>query len=108
MSTIEERVMGTVGAIYIARSLVSATALRMYALLVSLAGIIAFASVPHVVLNFLTVAHSGPGGVALFVLYAVLGTTIVVQLALAVGATAAVSLLVSFVRTSAARRTALA
>ncbi|HVZ75674.1 MAG TPA: hypothetical protein VG934_00120 [Candidatus Paceibacterota bacterium] len=99
MRTIEERVMGTVGVIYIARILVSATALRLYALTLSLAGIVAFASVPHVFLNILVVAHSGPAGVAFYLLYAVLGTTLIIQLALAVGATAAVSLFVSLVRT---------
>ncbi|HVV15261.1 MAG TPA: hypothetical protein VHD55_02605 [Candidatus Paceibacterota bacterium] len=95
MSKIETQVMASVGVIYAARALMSATAIKLYALVASFAGIVFFASVPHVAANFFSVAHSGPTSVVFFVVYAVLSTTVVVQFALAVGAAAAVSLFVS-------------
>lgn len=98
MTKIEQQVMASVAVIYATRMLVSATALKLYALAVSAAGIAAFASIPNVLHNLELVASSGPANVVFFILYAVLGTTIVVQFALAVGAAAAVSLLVSAVR----------
>ncbi len=99
MSKIEKQVMGSVAVIYTARTLASATALKVYALVVSLAGVIAFASVPNVVLNFESVVLHSPSSAGIFIVYAVLSTTVVVQFALAVGAAAFVSLAVSAVKT---------
>ena len=98
MSKIETQVMGSVAVIYGARTLASATALRLYALVLSLVGIAYFASVPHVLFNFESVASHGPASVGVFIVYAVLSTTVVVQFALAVGAAAFISLAVSAVR----------
>jgi hypothetical protein len=104
MTKIETQVMASVGVIYAVRKFLSPTALKLYALVFSLAGIAVFASVPSVVHNFQSVAAGGPGSIALFVVYAVLGTTIIVQFALAVGATAAISLFVSGIRTAISNR----
>ncbi|HVU80337.1 MAG TPA: hypothetical protein VHD37_03175 [Candidatus Paceibacterota bacterium] len=108
MTKIETQVMASVGVIYAVRKLLGPTALKLYALTLSLAGVTTFASVPSVLHNFQSVAVAGPGSVALFVVYAVLGTTIIVQFALAVGATAAISLFVSGVRAALSGRTATA
>lgn len=98
MSKIEEQVMGSVAVIYAARALFSITAFKVYALVLSLGGIVAFVSVPHVASNFVNVAQGGGvGSVALFVVSAVVSTTLLVQLALMVGAVAALLLVVPVV-----------
>jgi hypothetical protein len=108
MSKIETQVMAGVTVIYAARRLTSATAIKLYALAASFAGIAIFASVPNVLHNIETVASSGPASVAFFIVYAILSTTIVVQFALAVGAAAFISLLVPGIRSFFGRRAAFA
>lgn len=94
--------MANVVAIYAARTLVSATALKFYALVFSALGIAVFVSIPNVFANLVNVAGGGAGSVVFFVISAVLGTTLLVQLALALGAIAAISLVTPVFRTSRA------
>lgn len=99
MTKIEQQVMAGVALIYTARALVSATALKLYALVASFGALVFFASVPNVLHNVQVVAtNGGLPNVVLFIVYAILGTTIIVQFALAIGAVAFVSLLISGVR----------
>jgi len=101
MSKIEERVMANITLIYAARILKSATALKLYALIGSAVGLVALVSISNVVANFVNAAEGGVGSMAVFTVSAVLGTTLVVQLALAVAAASAISLVVPVVfRTS--------
>ncbi|MDP4020612.1 MAG: hypothetical protein Q8P58_01020 [Candidatus Adlerbacteria bacterium] len=97
-SKLEQRVMGNIAVIYAARKLVSITALKLYALVFSLGGIVAFVSVSNVMSNFVNVAHGGVGSIALFTVSAVLGTTLLVQVALALCAAATISLVVPVFR----------
>ena len=92
--------MANVAVIYTARKLMGRTALEFYTLVVSLVGAAFFVSLPHIALNFERVASGGVGSIALFILTAVLSTTIVVQIALLLGAVAFASLVADFVRPS--------
>lgn len=100
--TIEERVMANVALVYATRLMLSRTALKLYALLGSAAGIVALVSISNVATNFVNVAQGGVGSVAVFTVSAVLGTTLIVQVALAVAAFSAVSLVTPFFRHSRA------
>lgn len=102
-SKIERQVMASVGVIYAARQLVSATALKLYICVLSLYGIGRLVWVSHVFENW---AQVGLSGTAQFVTAAVLNTHLPVQLTLAVLAVAGVSLFLDFARSiSAADRT---
>jgi hypothetical protein len=103
MSRIEQNVMGSVAAIYAFRLGTGFTALKLYALMGSLAGIVFFVSVGNVFQNLFHVASAGAGSVPGFILSAVFSTTAGVQVALLLGALAAVSLLVDFVRAFSVR-----
>ena len=105
MNTVEKNVMATVAVIYGARLAFSATALKLYALLLSGAGIVALVSVSNVVHNFESVLKGGVPAVGTFVLSAVSSTTLLVQLALAVGVFAFISLFAPTVRSLASSRT---
>ena len=96
--SIEERVMGNIAVIYAARKLMSVTALKFYALVFSGASLAAFVSLPSIAENFVKVAEGGVGNVALFVFSALLSTTLVVQLAVVLGAFAAISLVTPALR----------
>lgn len=85
MTRIQQQVMASVAIIYAIRQLTSSLALKVYGLTLSGAGIVAFVSLSNVFANFLSVANGGLSNIATFVLSAVLGTTLVVQLALVVG-----------------------
>lgn len=98
MNTLEEKVMANIALIYVVRTLTSRHALKLYALLLSVVGLIALVSLPNVAANFMQ-ALSG-GNAVTFVLAAVVGTTILVQAALFVGTLAALSLLVDIFRTT--------
>jgi|GEM_PF-1964691 len=98
MKTIEQKVMTNVAVIYIGRKFVSRTALRLYALAVSAVGIVTFVSVSNVTTNFTNVAQNGIESTVAFLIAAILGTTIVVQIALLLGAAAVFSLIVDAVR----------
>ncbi len=97
-TTIEQQVMASVAVVYAARQLTSATALKVYALGVSLAGVAAFVSVPHVAANFIAVESGGLGSITSYLLSAVTGTRLVVQLALGVATVAGVSFVVDAAR----------
>ena len=90
--------MTNVAVIYIGRKFVSRTALRLYALAVSAVGIVTFVSVSNVTTNFTNVAQNGIESTVAFLIAAILGTTIVVQIALLLGAAAVFSLIVDAVR----------
>jgi hypothetical protein len=100
MSNLEQKVMANVGLIYTIRKMGGRTALKLYVMILSIIGIVFFVSVPHVVENFSLVAHGGVGSIATFVLAAVLGTTVAVQIALILSAAALASLIADYVRTS--------
>jgi hypothetical protein len=98
MSKIEEQVMAAVGVLYLARIATSKRALKVYALLLSFGGIAMFASLPNVAHNFGMVMANGLPSVGAYIVAAVLGTKIIVQLALAVGVVAGLLLLVDIAR----------
>lgn len=98
MSKIEEQVMANVSLIYAGRILTSKTAIKLYALLLSVVGIATLVSVSNVVSNFVNAAHGGVGSVAIFAVSAVLGTTLMVQVVLAIAAASAISLVVPVLR----------
>ncbi len=100
--TIEERVMMNVATVFALRKLGSATAIKLYALVLSLGGVVAFVSISNVIANLVKVAEGGVGSVAFFAVSAVLGTTLVVQVALLLGAFAAISLVAPALRSSRA------
>ena len=100
--------MASVGVIYAVRRLTSATALKVYALSLSLVGIVMFVSLSHVFQNFAAVGHGGLPSVTAFALAAVLQTKLIVQLALVVGGCVFISLIVDTVRSIAPSRGALA
>lgn len=103
MSTIERNVMSSVAVVYLGRAFLSPRALKLYAAGLSAAGIVAFVSVGNVLQNFLIVAEGGMVPVFGFIVAAVMGTTLLVQLALFLGACAAGSLFFDFVRASSFR-----
>jgi uncharacterized membrane protein len=94
----EQKVMANVALIYTVRKMVGKTALKLYVILFSIIGITFFVSVPHVAENFSVVAQGGVGSIATFILAAVLGTTVGVQIALVLGTLALASLVADYVR----------
>jgi uncharacterized membrane protein len=98
MSKIEERVMASVAVIYAVRKLASRTALKLYVLVLSLVGVVTLVSISNVTANFTNVAQNGVESVAAFLVAAVLGTTIMVQVALFLGTIAVFSLMVDAMR----------
>ncbi len=105
MTTIEQRIMASVGLIYIVRKLVSPFALQWYALLASMGGIVMFVSLPNVAQNFQIVASGGVASIMTYIFSAILSTTLVVQLWLVVGAAACVSLFFRAARSFSSSRT---
>ncbi|MCC7500795.1 hypothetical protein IT396_03285 [Candidatus Nomurabacteria bacterium] len=79
-SKIEQQVMASVGTIYIARQLVSGTALRIYVCLIALGLLARLVWVERVVENFM---QSGVGNAHNFIASAVLNTELPVQIAFA-------------------------
>lgn len=98
MSSIERRVMASVGVIYIAHAITGITALKVYALILSVWGIGRLVWVSRVFDNFFMVEKHGLGAISNYLLVALEHTNIAVQLTLFVAALAFVSLLVDFVR----------
>ena len=98
-SSIETQVMASVGVIYTARRLVSATALKLYVCVVSVIGLGALVWVQRV---FENLSRVGVSGAAHFMVAAVLNTNFLVQLTLLVFTVAAVSLARDMVRLAAA------
>lgn len=93
MSKIEERVMAGVAMVYVARRLMSRTALECYALFLSAFCLTLFVSLPHVEHNFLVVERGGLPSTATYLVSAVLNTRVAVQAVLLLGVVA-VALLV--------------
>lgn len=98
MSNIQQKVMASVLVIYLARKATGPTALKCYALVLSLWGMGRLVWVSKVVENFSTVAQSGVLSVGNFVLVAVEHAHISVQLMLAVILVAGVWLLLDLAR----------
>jgi len=94
MSKIEQQVMAAVGVLYLARIATS----KVYALLFSFVGIAMFASLPNVVHNFGMVTANGLPSTLTYIVAAVLGTKIIVQLALVIGVVAGFLLFVDVAR----------
>jgi hypothetical protein len=107
-STIEQQVMAGVGVIYTARMLTSRLALECYALVLSVGGAAFFVSLPNVVANLAHVANGGLLSIGTFLVSAVLGTKLVVQLAVLVATAALVAIGVDIVRQSSAPRSRFA
>lgn len=78
-SNIEQKVMASVGIIYVARQLISGTALRIYVCLIALGLLGRLVWVERVVENFM---QSGVGNAFNFITSAILNTELPVQLAL--------------------------
>ncbi len=104
MNKLEKQVMAGVAAIYVARRLTSPGAVKTYALLLSLVGIAAFVSLPHVAANFIHAESSGVPALVAFLLSAVTKTNFVVQAALVVGTVALLSLARDMVRSPVSQR----
>jgi hypothetical protein len=98
MSKIEQNVMGTVAAIYAWRLLISFTAVKLYTLIFSLIGIALLVSVPNVFENFSHVAQGGVASIWVFILSAIVGTTLLVQFALLLGTLSFISLFADAIR----------
>jgi aminopeptidase-like protein len=101
-SKIESQVMASVGVIHTARRLTSATALKLYALIASVYALGVLVWVSKIEENLLHVANGGVLAVGNFVLYAAVHTSIAVQLALFVAATALISLAADMLRSISA------
>ena len=108
MTNLEQRVMASVRIIYTVRSLTSATALKLYVLALSFAGIVMLVSVSDVAVNFAHVSQGGVGNIAGYAIAAVLGTKFVVQLALIVGLASFVSLVAPALRSLSSNKTVTA
>ncbi|HEY5382947.1 MAG TPA: hypothetical protein VIJ88_00070 [Candidatus Paceibacterota bacterium] len=102
VSKIEQQVMASVGVVYTMRKLTELTALKIYALILSIWAIGRLVWVSKVFDNFFMVEKSGIGAISNYLLYAVEHTHLAVQLTLFVAALAAVSLLVDAVRSLSA------
>lgn len=81
MSTIEQRVMANVGMIYIARQFVSVSALKFYAVVVAGFSLWQLTWIHRVLENWQQVGFSGTWS---FITYALLHTSLPVQLALVI------------------------
>ncbi len=98
MSTIEKNVMASVYVIHMVRTLTSRLALACGVLCLSLIAIAMLVSVPHVMVNLLSVAHHGVVGIGTFVFSAVMGTRFIVQCALFIGTIAFLLVLIDLIR----------
>ena len=96
--------MASVGAIYTARRLVSATALKVYTLVASVYALGILVWVARVEQNFNEAFHGGVNKVLAYLVSAVSHTTVVVQLVLVVAIVALVSLALDAVRSVSPRR----
>ena len=105
ISPIERQVMANVGAIYFARALTGTTALKVYAIILSLWVVGRLVWVSKVFANFVEVEKGGLGSMSNFVLAALEHTHLGVQLALLVAGVAVVSLVIDAVRKLAEKPT---
>ena len=105
----EQKVMANVAVIYTARKLASRTALKLYVLGVSFVGLVTLVSISNVTANLTNVAQNGVESTLSFLAAAILGTTILVQVALFLGVAAVFSLVIDAIRSSfSSSRTATA
>ncbi len=102
-STIEQQVMASVGVIYWAKALVSATAVKAYALVASVYALGALVWVAHIEENFLQVMNGGVLAVGNFALSAVSNTSMAVQAVLLVAIFAMGSLALDLAKTVSTR-----
>jgi len=98
ISKIEQQVMASVAVIYSVRHATSPFMLKLYAVVLSAAGIVAFVSISHVASNFVAVMQGGLPSIANYTTTAVLHTTLIVQLALVVGIAALISMMLDIAR----------
>ncbi len=98
-SKIEQQVMASVGVIYGVKQLVSATAIKLYVLGMSVWALGALVWVARVEQNFMTALRGGLPKVSVYLEVALMHTSVYVQLALLVAALAGISLLVDIIRT---------
>ena len=91
-SKIEQQVMASVAVVYTARRLTSRFAFECYALGASFIGAAFFVSLPHVAANLSNVASGGIPSISAFFISAILGTKLIVQLAVLVGFCSVVAL----------------
>ena len=104
MTKLERNIMASIALIYVARRLTSRTALECYALFLSAFGITVLVSLSHVAANFVLVEDHGLPALGLFLLTAITKTNILVQLVLALGVIALVSLSRNLVRATGRRQ----
>jgi aminopeptidase-like protein len=107
-SKIERQVMASVAVIYAARALMSATAAKIYALVISIWAFGALVWVAHVEQNFLQVMHGGAFAVGNFALSAFAHTRTLVQFVVLVAIFALGSLVVDMVRLTTKHQTLVA
>lgn len=107
-TTIQRQVMAAVALVYAARIATSATALKVYVVLVSIGVLARLVWVAKVFQNFATVEKNGVVPTGHYVLFAVQHTNLAVQLTLLVAAVAFVGLIFDTVRSLSTRRTAFA
>lgn len=100
-SEIEQKVMASVGAIYLGRKFTSMTAIKLYVLCVSLIAITSLVSVPDVVSNLMQVSV---GDVGTFLVAAILNTKLLVQIGLLIGCAVFISLITEIFRRDTASR----
>jgi hypothetical protein len=101
-SKIEQRVMANVGAVYTARALTGATALKVYVLILSLWTVGRLVWVSRVLDNFVAIEKNGIGAAFNYALYAIGHTHVGVQVALLLAAAAFVMLVVDAVKSLSA------
>lgn len=99
MSTIEHKVMASVGVIYAVRRLVSPPAIKLY---VCIASVLALAPLVWVAKVFENMAQVGVEGFVQFAFAALLNTDIAVQGLLALGAAAFVWMMLDLLRATPA------
>lgn len=102
-STIEQRVMASVGAIYLLRRVTGWRALKVYALLASSIALWQLVWVHKVFDNFFAVEKKGTGAIANYALEALMHTQVAVQLTLLVATITCVSLVLDTMRTQKTR-----
>src|SRR6185312_5627687 len=99
------QVMASVGVMYTARILTSMTALKIYALILSVWGLGRLVWVSKIFENFFTVEKHGFGAILNYLFVAVEHTNVLVQIILVVAALAFVSLLVDIAKSVSTPRT---
>src|SRR5438128_730337 len=92
MTNIEKRVMASVGSVYLARTLTNTTALKVYALILSVWAIGRLVWVSKVFENFFAIEKNGIGAIFNYAVSAITHTHVSVLLMLLIAAVAFTSL----------------